>query len=95
MKTVNIAELKNSLSHYLNEVRGGEEIIVRDREQPIARLVPFLFESREEELAALAARGKIRLGEGEIGEEFWKMPAPSVPAGILRQAVAEERDDAR
>ena len=31
MKTVNIADLKNQLSAYLQLVRNGEEIIVRDR----------------------------------------------------------------
>ena len=32
MKSVNIAQLKNRLSSYLNEVRAGEEIVIRDRE---------------------------------------------------------------
>ena len=32
MKSVNIAELKNHLSVYLNDVKAGEEILVRDRQ---------------------------------------------------------------
>ncbi len=47
MKTVRIAELKNRLSAYLREVRGGEEILVSDRETPIARLVPIRPEKRK------------------------------------------------
>jgi prevent-host-death family protein len=47
MKSVNIAELKNRLSLYLNDVKAGEEILVRDRNQPVARIVP-LVRSRDE-----------------------------------------------
>ena len=41
MQTVNIAELKNNLSAYLERVRHGEEVIVKDRNRPIARLMPL------------------------------------------------------
>ena len=69
MKSVNIAELKNRLSHYLQEVRAGEEILVRDRQQPIARIVPFPQPGdTDAEMLRLAAEGKVRLGEVE-GEE--------------------------
>lgn len=37
----NIATLKNSLSRYLRTVQSGEEVVVLDRERPIARIVPF------------------------------------------------------
>ena len=39
METVGIAELRNGLSGYLRKVRQGEEILVRDRNTPIANLV--------------------------------------------------------
>ena len=39
MQTVNIAELKNNLSAYLERVRHDEEVIVKDRNRPIARLI--------------------------------------------------------
>lgn len=94
MKSVNIAQLKDRLSGYLNDVKGGEEILVRDRNQLVARIVP-LTRSRDEdeELLALASQGKLRLGEGVIEESFWQMPAPRVSAADLRRAVAQERDD--
>jgi hypothetical protein len=34
MKAVNIAKLKNRLSFYLNEVKAGHEVLVRDRNNP-------------------------------------------------------------
>jgi prevent-host-death family protein len=42
MRTVNIAELKNRLSTYLNFAKAGEEVIIRDRNRPVARLVPYV-----------------------------------------------------
>ena len=94
MKSVNIAELKNGLSVYLNDVKAGEEILVRDRNQPVARIVP-IARSRDEdqELRALASQGKLRLGEGLLDEAFWAIPAPRVSAAALRRAIAQERDD--
>jgi prevent-host-death family protein len=42
MKTeVKIAELKGKLSAYLRSVRRGNEIVIKDRETPIARIVPY------------------------------------------------------
>lgn len=38
--TVGVAELKAKLSEYLRRVRRGEELLVHDRDQPIARVVP-------------------------------------------------------
>lgn len=94
MKTVNIAELKNHLSGYLNDVKAGEEILVRDRNQPVARIIPLARSRNEdEELLALASQGKVRLGEGVIDESFWDMPAPRVSAAALRRAIEQERDE--
>jgi prevent-host-death family protein len=41
MRSVNIAELKNRLSTYITFARGGEEIVIRDRNLPVAKLIPF------------------------------------------------------
>lgn len=45
MTSVNIAKLKAQLSRYLRAVRKGEEIIVTDHQQPIAKIVPLQPES--------------------------------------------------
>lgn len=42
MKSVKIAELKDKLSEHLRAVEAGEEVIVTDRNRPIARIVPVL-----------------------------------------------------
>ena len=94
MKAVNIAELKNRLSFYLNEVRAGSEVVVRDRNIAIARIVPISRGSDEgDELRVLASQGKIRLAEDELDKSFWDLPAPRVSVNTLRRALIRERDE--
>lgn len=40
-RTVKIAEFKAGLSGYLRSVRQGHEVIISDRDQPIAKVVPY------------------------------------------------------
>jgi antitoxin (DNA-binding transcriptional repressor) of toxin-antitoxin stability system len=62
LKSVSIAELKNRLRVHLNEVRAGNEVLVRDRDTLIARIVPIAHgPDQDDELRALAAQGKVRL----------------------------------
>jgi len=94
MKSVNIAELKNRLCAYLSEVKAGKEIVVRDRRRPIARIVPISPNpEHDEELLALEAEGKVRLGRGVIDDSFWVLPAPRVPMKALKRAVNRDRDE--
>src|SRR2546429_2532389 len=48
MRSVNVAELKNQLSKYLTFAKGGEEVVIRDRNLPVAKLVPFSAEGADE-----------------------------------------------
>lgn len=41
MKEARVAELKAKLSEYLRIVRKGQEVTVYDRNEPIARMVPY------------------------------------------------------
>ncbi len=93
MRSVNIGTLKNELSRYLAEVRQGEELLIRDRKVPIAKIVPLrhVGEPEAEELA-LAAAGKLRLPEAALPASFWSMPAPRVALKRVVDAVRAERD---
>lgn len=94
IRSVNIAELKNRLSLYLNDVRTGKEILIRDRNTPIARIVPVARGADDdEELHALAAQGRLRLGEKSLDGAFWDLPAPRVPAHVLKRALQRERNE--
>jgi prevent-host-death family protein len=60
MKTVNVARLKNHLSAYLAHVRKGEHVLIKDRNTPIAKIVP-LGVVEDEEILALASAGTVSL----------------------------------
>jgi prevent-host-death family protein len=72
MKSVKIAELRNRLSHYLRIVRGGEPVLVCDRDRVIARIEPAGQARRtgDERIADLERRGILRRGHGRIGRDL-------------------------
>jgi antitoxin (DNA-binding transcriptional repressor) of toxin-antitoxin stability system len=98
MKAVNVAELKNQLSRYLRMVRGGESLLVRDRDEVIARIDPAGGHAgrgegdAETRLAELEARGVIRRGRGSVTELLARRPKVSVDAV---RALLDEREEGR
>jgi prevent-host-death family protein len=94
MRTVAIADLKNNLSKYLAEVRAGEQIVIRDRNVPVAKIVP-LFDAGDvdAEEQSLAAAGKVRLPESKLPRSFWSTQAPRVPAKRILAALEAERGE--
>jgi prevent-host-death family protein len=101
MRTVNVAELKNKLSAYLGYAKAGETVIVRDRNRPIAKLVPFVAEGISEEEMELVARGIMRLPEKRMDwDEFDKLPkavlvGDAAGTDAATQALLEERAEGR
>jgi prevent-host-death family protein len=91
MRSTNIADLRNRLTQYLQEVRAGEEIVVRDRKRPIARIVPFTVEDADD--AALVASGLMRKGSGTIPPSFWKSRRSRLSRRTAAAAVAADRDE--
>lgn len=102
MQSVNIGELKNNLSHYLRQVRKGNEVIIKDRNRVIARIVPAEPETDyEAEMLELAAQGKVRLAEEPVTEEFinemLNLPLPrpktrgQAAKTLLKRIMDEER----
>ncbi len=53
MKTVGAFEAKTHLSSLLEEVAGGEEILITRHGKPLARLVPIDSDGRERRLEAI------------------------------------------
>lgn len=88
MKSVNIGTLKNELSAYLRYVRNGEEVIVRDRDVPVARIIPFRTMNISDDEARLAAAGILKLPEQEMDwDAFWKLPRPEVSGEAMKDAI--------
>lgn len=99
MQTVNVAELKNNLSHYLRLVQQGNEITVKDRERVIARIVPAAPSTDyDKELLELAAQGKIKLPQAPPDPNLWRAIKPAklktkgkAVSNLLRRIIDEER----
>src|SRR6202041_1128699 len=93
MRSVNVAELKNRLSKYLTFAKGGEEIIIRDRNLPVAKLVPFSAEEGTEEELLLVAAGKMRLPEKPVDlEKVLRIPTGKRLGRAGTQALLEDRE---
>lgn len=92
MRSANIADLRNRLTQYLREVRAGEEIIVRDRQRPIAKIVPFTVDDADD--AALVVAGMMRKGSGALPPSFWKARRSRVPVRTIVAALTTDRDEA-
>ncbi len=96
MKSVNVAELKNRLSAYLTFARNGEEIVIRDRNLPVARLIPFSAKDASDDELLLVAAGKMRLPKGPLDTAaLWKIPTGRVRSSAAVGAVLKDRDEGR
>jgi antitoxin (DNA-binding transcriptional repressor) of toxin-antitoxin stability system len=94
MKSVNVAQLKDGLSGYLKLVRAGEEIVIRDRQTPIARLMPLSnVDAIDDEMKALAASGKMRLPSQPFDIKIFPKSAPKVSTKIIVEALRQDRDE--
>jgi len=96
MKTAAVSELKARLSKYLNRVRAGEEVLITDRGNPVARLLPISRpRTMRETIASMEKRGLIRLGSGKLPKNFWTMPKAEDSEGLVLRALLEEREGGR
>jgi prevent-host-death family protein len=94
MKTVNVAELKNQLSAYLAYVRNGEEVLIKDRNTPVAKIVP-LSAGEDEEMQAMVAAGLVRPPALPGKSPDWfddLLRSPKIKASAAA-LIAEERNE--
>ena len=92
MRSVNIAELKNQLSKYLTFAKGGEGIVIRDRNLPVAKLVPFSTEEASEEELLLVASGKMRLPRNPLNlDRLLKIRTGKVSRNDALRALLDDR----
>ena len=100
MRTANIGVLKNQLSAYLKHVRNGEEVVICDRNVPIARILPLGphfstagvgpdKETLTEEQTFLASSRRMKPPTQEMDwAAFWALPRPTVSDEAAREAIA-------
>lgn len=92
MHAVGIKSLKNRLSEYIRLVRAGETVLVTDRDQVVAELVPPRSDRSSKLADALLAeavrKGWVTAPLAVSGE----LPT-SAPVASLSELLADLRDD--
>lgn len=94
MKTVNISDLKAQLSAHIQFVKDGEEVLVCDRNKPVARIVPCGLEDRSEQEQRLAARGVLTppMKKRPVSAS-WPEPPGDVSDKVMERVWQEEREN--
>jgi prevent-host-death family protein len=94
MKSVGLRDLKNRLSEYVRAVRSGEAVLVTDRGEVVAELIPPGQGADERgvpwALVALARRGQLTLGVSNDAAAY-----PKLPRALKRSRAAELLDKER
>ncbi len=97
MKKAKIADLKDHLSGYLDHVRSGGTVLVLDRTEPVARIVPLRGGGRgavgsdRERLERLERRGLVRRGAGGLPVWLGRRKPPKLRGSVLRDLLRERR----
>jgi antitoxin (DNA-binding transcriptional repressor) of toxin-antitoxin stability system len=94
MKYTKIGQLRDGLSRYLDQVRDGDEILVLDRDRPVARIVPAGGPSPARggdgaRLLDLERRGILRRGKGRYPAVLKHARPVKVRGSVLADLRAE------
>jgi len=97
MRTAKISELKAKLSAHIEYVKRGEDVLILDRNKPVARLTRVGgVDDYDERIRRLIAKGVLSPPiEARKAEDPW--PGPAGPNCISREMMEqvwrEERED--
>lgn len=91
-----VSELKAGLSGYLAQVKKGTPVIITERGKTIARIIPV--PAPEDDIEArtleLERQGRITVnGDGRIPPEFWTLPMPKDPEGLVLKELLRQREE--
>jgi prevent-host-death family protein len=94
MRTVNISDLKARLSAHLQFVRNGEEVLVCDRNKPVARIIPCPTDDEPERERRLIARGILTPPlKKQRSPVSWPNPPGNISDEVMEKLWQEERED--
>ena len=98
MKAVGVKQLKSRLSEYLRIVRGGETILVTDRDEVVAELRPARRQTLpkhtlEATLDSLAERGQVTRASLPKGRWTWKVAGLDLSPVSAAEILGEIRSD--
>jgi prevent-host-death family protein len=88
--------LKARLSEFLDAVKAGEEVIVTDRGEPVARLARIAPQAQSDaRIERLVKLGLVRRPVASLPADIWDWPRPADPAGRALATLIEERREGR
>lgn len=98
MKAVGIKQLKARLSEYVRLVKGGETVLVTDRDEVVAELrparrQPVNAEGLDAVLQALSEAGEVCRASVSKGNWSWKVAGLGLPAGTADAVLDDLRRD--
>lgn len=94
MRYAKIGELRDGLSRFIDQVREGSEVLVLDRDRPVARIVPAggarpAPGGDAERLLDLERRGLLRRGKGRYPAVLKRGQPVKVRGSVLADLRAE------
>jgi prevent-host-death family protein len=94
MRSANVAEVKDRLSSFLRDVQKGEEVIITNRGQSIAKIIPYLMDDNlTEHERKLVLEGAMTLPTKKFDPvAFNKRKLPKSKASVV-EALLEDRED--
>jgi len=92
MRTVNISTLKAKLSAHLAMVKNGEEVLVCDRNKPVARIIPCSTVDESERERRLIARGVLVPAKKKRSRVSWPDPPGNISDEVMERLWQEERE---
>jgi prevent-host-death family protein len=94
VRTVNISDLKAKLSAHIQMVRDGEEVLICDRNKPVARIVPCMAEDYPERERRLIAKGVLVPPlKRRSTPVSWPDPPGNVSDEVMEKVWREEREN--
>ena len=96
MRTAKISELKAHLSAHIEYVKRGNEVLILDRETPVARLMPVEpVGDDDERMKRLVAKGLVLPARDPHNKAGFK-PSPAgdrpIPQHVIDRIWEEERE---
>jgi antitoxin (DNA-binding transcriptional repressor) of toxin-antitoxin stability system len=95
MRTVKIGELKAKLSAHIQYVKNGEEVLILDRNTPVARLVAVApVEKEDARRNRLISTGVIIPAKvrREVGRMLPEPTGPMISDEVMERVWREERE---
>ena len=93
---VGVAELKARLSRHLERVKAGHEILVTDRGQPVAKIVPIApAERRDSRRERLVRAGLLVAGKGRARRTLRPPKGNAAKGRAVLEALLQERREGR